>query len=408
VSVRGGRRVEIKGVPKAGYAVKLVHNEAIRQVNLLRLRGELHARGLREPGDFRTYVQDISEILADAELVFFRKALAEGHRIFGVKVEGVSGLAAHPTQPDTTFLDELAGRVRVIACLDEPPVILCGSHLPEFPNRHRALEKLRRRLRIGPNDEFFLVFGPEQDCHTAAEEIRLRFVDAADGIPQETRQALAGGYTTFERILPGPDRMYPDTDSPPTRVTPERVQKIKAGAHEAPWDRLARYAALGIPEESGCFLIRRGGAEIVDEVARRTGVHGRVVAVEIAQHAKAMRRRGIPMDRLDAEAWTGLFDLYAGGRIPREGLPLVAARMAADGLDAVAAASAEGLEPLGREAWIGEADRVAETEAWAARVEEPGKRLSFLAGQVMARLRGRAPGRDVVHYLREKLEGLES
>jgi Glu-tRNA(Gln) amidotransferase subunit E-like FAD-binding protein len=31
VSVRGGNRVEIKGVPRAGYAVKLVHNEGIRQ-----------------------------------------------------------------------------------------------------------------------------------------------------------------------------------------------------------------------------------------------------------------------------------------------------------------------------------------------------------------------------------------
>ena len=31
VSVRGGNRVEIKGVPRAGFAVKLVHNEGVRQ-----------------------------------------------------------------------------------------------------------------------------------------------------------------------------------------------------------------------------------------------------------------------------------------------------------------------------------------------------------------------------------------
>jgi len=45
VSVRGGRRVEIKGVPKAGWAPTLVHSEAIRQVNLLKLRDELLHRG---------------------------------------------------------------------------------------------------------------------------------------------------------------------------------------------------------------------------------------------------------------------------------------------------------------------------------------------------------------------------
>ena len=47
VSVRGGRRVEIKGVPQAGWAPRLVHGEAWRQANLLRLRDELHERGFR-------------------------------------------------------------------------------------------------------------------------------------------------------------------------------------------------------------------------------------------------------------------------------------------------------------------------------------------------------------------------
>ena len=48
VSVRGGRRVEIKGVPQAGWARRLVHGEAWRQVNLLRLRDELHRRAFRD------------------------------------------------------------------------------------------------------------------------------------------------------------------------------------------------------------------------------------------------------------------------------------------------------------------------------------------------------------------------
>ena len=42
--MRGGNRVEIKGVARAAYAVKLVHNEAIRQVNLLKIRDALAAR----------------------------------------------------------------------------------------------------------------------------------------------------------------------------------------------------------------------------------------------------------------------------------------------------------------------------------------------------------------------------
>ncbi len=45
VSVRGGDRCEIKGVPRAALAVKLVHNEGWRQYNLLKIREELHRRG---------------------------------------------------------------------------------------------------------------------------------------------------------------------------------------------------------------------------------------------------------------------------------------------------------------------------------------------------------------------------
>ncbi len=46
VSVTGGTRVEIKGVPRIVNIPLLTYNEAMRQWNLLRLREELHCRGI--------------------------------------------------------------------------------------------------------------------------------------------------------------------------------------------------------------------------------------------------------------------------------------------------------------------------------------------------------------------------
>ena len=178
------------------------------------------------------------------DLGFIRRALESGGRVLAVRVAGVAGLAQHPTQPDTTFLDELAGRIRVIACLDDAPIVFSGALFPQFQGRNLVLDRVRKRAGVGVNDDVFVVFGPEGDVRTAAEEIRLRFADATAGVPKETRQALIGGYTTFERILPGPDRMYPDTDSPPTRVTEARVAAIRAGLKPAPWDRFGRYRRL--------------------------------------------------------------------------------------------------------------------------------------------------------------------
>ncbi|HOG28165.1 MAG TPA: hypothetical protein PLT35_02710, partial [Vicinamibacterales bacterium] len=119
VSVRGGSRVEIKGVPRAPLAARLVHNEAVRQCNLLRLRSELRRRGLSAPDAIRVTAADVSDIWSGADLGFIRRALQSGGRVHAVRVSGAAGLAQHPTQPDTTFLDELSGRIRVIACLDE-------------------------------------------------------------------------------------------------------------------------------------------------------------------------------------------------------------------------------------------------------------------------------------------------
>lgn len=402
VSVRGGNRVEIKGVPRAGYAVPLVHNEGIRQYRLLQMREELHRRGFTTPDSIRVEPLDVSDIFAGVDLGFIRRALEAGGRVFAVKAPGLGGFAQHPTQPDTTFLDELAGRIRVIACLDQPPIVLSSAVLPQFPDKHRVVERLRKRVKPGETDDFFLVFGPEEDCRTAANEIRLRFADATEGVPKETRQALTGGFTTFERILPGPDRMYPDTDSPPTRITDDRVAEIRARLKPAPWERFARYGRWRVPEETTAYLIRKGGAEIVDAVVETTGVDGLVAAIEIGQRAKALKRAGIPIERLGATEWVAVFDLLAGGRIAREAVPVVATRMAKDGLSARDAAAAEGIGLLGRERWMPELDRLSMQGYFEHKGDSPDKRLRFLAGRAVDALHGRAPAKDIVAELRHR------
>jgi glutamyl-tRNA(Gln) amidotransferase subunit E len=404
VSVRGGSRVEIKGVPKAGLAVKLVHNEGIRQCNLLRLRQELHRRGLKTPDSIRVEACDVSDIWSAVDLGFIRRALQSGGKVFAVRVSGVAGLAQHPMQPDTTFLDELAGRIRVIACLDEVPIVFSGSLFPQFQSRNQVLDRVRRRAGVGANDDVFIVFGPEDDVRTAADEIRLRFADATGGVPKETRQALVGGYTTFERILPGPDRMYPDTDSPPTCVREDRVAAIKARLRPAPWTRFERYGSWRVPEETTRFLIRRGGAEILDEVVEKTGVDGLTAAIQIGQRARALKRAGIPVERLGTAEWVQVFDLYTSGRIPREAIPVVATRMAKDGLSAAAAASAEGIALVGREVWQRDLGRLSMDGYRPRPADSADKRLRFLAGRAMAQLKGKAPAKDVAAYLVDTLE----
>lgn len=404
VSVRGGQRVEIKGVPKAGYAVKLVHNEAVRQVNLLKLREELHRRGMRTGDDILLTPFDVTNIFADVDLGFMRRAIQAGGKVFAARLKGGLGLAQFSTQPDTMFLDELSGRIRVIACLDEPPIVLSGSMMPEFRGKHKIVDRLRRHMRLDDQDDFFIVFGPETDCRTAVEEIRLRFVDATKGVPQETRQALAGGYTTFERILPGPDRMYPDTDSPPTRITSERVAELRGRLRMPPWERFEKYGAMRVPHETTEYLIRRGGAQIVDTVVEKTGVDTLVAAIEIGQRAKAAKRAGAPMERLGAAEWTQVFDLFTGWRIPREAIQPVAVRMAKNpGLDAAAASASLGYALEDRAAWTHELNGAAAADYRVDPSDVDGRELRHHIGEAVRQLRGKAPAKEVAEYVKSRL-----
>lgn len=403
VSVRGGSRCEIKGVPRAGYAVKLVHNEGLRQYNLLKIREELHKRGLTDPAKIKMTAFDVSSIFSDVELGFLQRTLQSGGKVYAVKIEGVSGIAQHPTQPDTNFLDELRGRVRVIACLDEEPIVLSSMQMPEFANKYKVLGRIRKRVQQGENDDFFLVFGPEGDCRTAAEEIRLRFCDATVGVPKETRQALVGGFTTFERILPGPDRMYPDTDSPPTRVTRERVEEARARLRPAPWKRIEEYKSWRVPEETAFYLIRRGGAEIVDTAIKKTGVDGLFAAITIGQRVKAMQRAGIPVGRLGVDDWVQIFDRFTDGRIPREAVSAVAQHMAQDGGNVDEACSALGIELRNREQWTSTAETVIRGGVIDAGKADQGKRVRALTGQAVLMLKNKAPASEVAAFVRARL-----
>ena len=155
-----------------------------------------------------------------------------------------------------------------------------------------------------------VVWGAEEDTLTAAEEIRLRYIDAIDGIPLETRQPFEDGSTDFERILPGPDRMYPDTDSPPQRITRERVETLRAPLPEPPWSREERYANAGVPRPVIHFLIRRGGARLVDLVVEQCGADLRRACFFFGERVKGLRRDGVAVDPVPDSGWCDLFHLF--------------------------------------------------------------------------------------------------
>jgi len=420
VSVRGGRRVEIKGVPKAGWAPGLVHGEAIRQVNLLKLRDELIHRGFTTADSIGVESADVTSLFASSEAAFltvggWEKYAREEQRRAGfeigngkftvraIRVKGLGHTLAWPTQPDWIFAHELAGRIRVIAGLDQRPILL---HSEKWPDYHRSLQELRKvraRLKCNPEDGIVLVWGPDEDTVTAADEVRLRYIDAINGIPNETRQPFEDGSTDFERILPGPDRMYPDTDSPPSRVTRERVERLHAALSPRPWEREARYSAAGVPTSTTHFLIRRGAARLVDLVTDVCRAPVLQACVLFGERVKGLRRDGVPVDTVSDDRWCELFTL--AGRCPRlwEAWDLVVRALAAAPDRSVAAIAGDlglGATPDGWRQGVG----AAVTEA-SGRLYVPGndRLFRFSMGLAMCELRGKVPALEVADAVKTEI-----
>jgi Glu-tRNA(Gln) amidotransferase subunit E-like FAD-binding protein len=241
-----------------------------------------------------------------------------------------------------------------------------------------------------------VVWGPERDARTAADEIRLRYVDATDGVPNETRQPFADGSTDFERILPGPDRMYPDTDSPPTRVTRERVSRLRATLPERPWEREARYVKAGVPVVLVHYLVRRGGAALVDRVVAEAGADLRGAAFFFGERMKGLRRAGVAVDRVPEAAWVELFRAFAERPARRDAWEILVRRMVVREGESVAGLLGElGLdsEPPGWRAMLARWVEAAGREAGGG---DAGRILRHATGAVMGTLRGRVPARVVV------------
>lgn len=276
VSIRGGTRVEIKGVPRIGMIERLCAVEGYRQKALLDIGAALLDACL-DRDSFAASPRFLEGMEMEASGM---AALAPGETAAVQILPGFARFVDWPVQPGTTFLDEIDGRVRVIACLESRP---CVSKAPD---------SLRSAVGASQDDAVLLFRGPQEDLVTSAQEIVIRVREAFDGVPPETRQALPGGNTTFERILPGPDRMYPDTDLPPEAIPDELRARIAARLKPRPWERRTAWRSMGVSDQLAGRLINWETADLFDRVKPLVGWSPGALAWLLTDRRRGSRRSG--------------------------------------------------------------------------------------------------------------------
>jgi glutamyl-tRNA(Gln) amidotransferase subunit E len=391
VSVEGGTRVEIKGVHRIPYIPRLTHFE---------LRSEIQGRGVTKE-TLGSTAAEVTDILKNTAFSPIRRALEREWRVLAVGLAQFKGLLSFPLQPGRDFASEVSDRVRVIACLDELPNIV-HSEMMDNPITLAEWKKIGAALRAKKDDAIVLVWGDVKDSETAAEEIVIRAREAADCIPNETRQAFPTGINGFERILPGPNRMYPDTDMPPVPVSEERIERARGRLPMPPWERRAYFRKLGLPPEIIEGLVIDERAPLFQRAVESLSFNPTLAGVILSQTLKSLKRKGFPVSRLGDEEILDLFTRHVRGEFAREAFPDILKRMSTENRSPGESLAKLGLVPLGGED-VREIVRIVGGLERNLDPRDPGKKFRYLMGVLMAELRGRFSGEKVASFLRDAL-----
>ena len=398
LSVPGGTRIEIKGVQELRLLPKYAEEEIARQEMLVHAKDELHRRQAHPPTGEPV---DVSDLLRGAGTGPLDSTLKKGGVVLAVPLPGFHDLLGHPGRPGPRLGRELADYARVVGVRG----ILHSDELPSEAVGAAHVEQLRQRLALGKDDAFVLVAHSDPGKATEAlRQVLQRATATFAGVPPETRDPLPDGRSRYSRPLPGPDRMYPETDVPPVSLSPDHLAVLGGHLPERPEESRVRLREqYGLSDEVAGLLLQEGDADRFEALVRRG--HAVPLVVRLLTHdlpALAAAPHATPLPEPTEDQLDSILKALAKGQFSKEGVQPVLEGVLVQGKSVEDAASTAGLVPLSRpelEALVSlvldRNDELLRTRGKAA--------LSPLMGDVMREVRGRRDGKEVAEVVERAL-----
>jgi glutamyl-tRNA(Gln) amidotransferase subunit E len=283
VSCKGGTRVEIKGVSYNKLIPELSHVEAFRQWALLNIKKKLNDK-VKDAVKWKIQHQEIDYRNFDLKYEPITNGLIDKYRIIAINLPNFKGILSHFTQPGKVFANEIADRLKVIACLEKPNMVYSEEFEPKIIADNYL--KIKELFNANEDDAQIIIWAPDEDIKTALETIEERCLMAFEGVPQETRKSFTDGTTIFERVLPGANRMYPDTDSAPIPLENEYIDKL---SENVPNDVIERYNQLkkwSVPEDTFTFIFRNNLYPLIEKIVTKLKINPKFIGTFIGHKLK--------------------------------------------------------------------------------------------------------------------------
>ncbi|BDZ67552.1 glutamyl-tRNA(Gln) amidotransferase subunit E [Methanobacterium ferruginis] len=396
ISIREGARVEIKGVQDLDSMPILVENEVKRQLNLLKIREELHNREAEIEGE----IYDLTDLLRETESKIVSKALKKGGKVLAIKLIGFRGLIGKELQPNRRFGTELAGYAKKMGVAG----IFHTDELPAYGITQEEVVKVNEFLGVSEEDAFIMVADESDKARNALEEVQHRAKIAMEGVPEETRKALEDANTEYLRPLPTASRMYVETDIPVQVISQEHLEHVKANLPELPEEKKGRIIEeYGLSEDLASQLVRQDKVGQFEKIVVECEVEPTTVASLLAYTLKELRREGLEVGNLTDNHILGTFQLLSAGKISKDAVSDILVGVLKEKSSPEEAAKNLNLIMLSNEKVAEIIREIVSSHEKMIKERKMGA-MGSLMGMAMKELKGKADGKLVNKFLKEEIQ----
>ena len=401
ISISNGALIEIKGVQELELISLAVEYEVKRQLNLIKISEELKKNGLNQEQLKEDFV-DVTSVFKQTKCKVIQKALDRNQRVMAVKLPKFKGFLRRELSPNLRLGTELADRARFWGRVGG---IFHTDEMPAYGITAEDVEQLKSKLKTEKDDAVVFVADSLENVQDALRAVVERAREALRGVPEETRASNMDGTTRFMRPRPGAARMYPETDIPPMQITEEHVKQISLQLPELPEQKLQRLIKeYELNDKLARQILNSEYGELFEVVVKESRVSATTVAAFMTETMKALKRDGVPVERITEAQIRDIFKHVASGQVAKEAVSEIVAWLAQhEGSTVVEAVDSSGLKMLSKE----ELDKTVENVIQTHRrlIEERGlDAYGALIGLVMKEVRGRANAALVTELVKQRLE----
>lgn len=318
VSIRDGAVIEIKGLQQLDLLALVVELEALRQENLLQIRERLHERGVSE-STINDIPKDVTSVFANSKSKVIKKAISSGEVVYAVRLAGFGSLVGSEIQSSRRLGTEFADYARFWSGVGG---IFHTDELPKYGITEDELQEVMKTTNASEDDAVIIVASSEENCKDALQAVINRARLATIGVPAETRVPLVDGTTKYARPRPGAERMYPETDVRPVKITKSRLKKIKRNMPETLAEKEERFVSeLDLSEELAAQMVRSLQLDLFESLTSRIPISSTIVAVTLLNTLTSLHRDGIPTEKLNDEHLFVTLEAVASDAVSQDAIP---------------------------------------------------------------------------------------